>query len=106
MGPLDKRNKSPDCADAYQLDLDLHRLLPVLGAVDLFSSRVHSSHHIGTRTHIGELSSRDAGQASGAAALAVLAFALFNLALYIGPNMHVDANVVVAAAEVADRRWD
>src|SRR6185503_7601177 len=45
-------------------------------------------------------------KASGAAALAVIAFAWFNLAFYIGPNMHVDANVVVAAAEVADRRWD
>jgi hypothetical protein len=43
---------------------------------------------------------------SGAAAFAVVAFALFNLAFYIGPNMHLDANVVVAAAEVADRRWD
>jgi hypothetical protein len=43
---------------------------------------------------------------SGAAALGVIAFVLFNLAFYIGPNMHVDANVVVAAAEVADRRWD
>ena len=43
---------------------------------------------------------------SGVAALAVLAFALFNLAFYISPNMHLDANVVVAAAEVADRRWD
>jgi hypothetical protein len=43
---------------------------------------------------------------SGAAALAVTAFAFFNLAFYIGPNMHLDANVVVAAAEVADRRWD
>lgn len=43
---------------------------------------------------------------SGAAALAVIAFWLFNLAFYIGPNMHVNANVVIAAAEVADRRWD
>jgi hypothetical protein len=43
---------------------------------------------------------------SGAAALAVAAVALSNLAFYIGPNMRTNANVMVAAAENADGEWD
>lgn len=42
---------------------------------------------------------------SGAAAIAVAALGLFNLGLYIGPNMRSDANVLVAAAERADSQW-
>ncbi len=43
---------------------------------------------------------------SGAAALAVLAFALFNLGFYIGPNMRATSNVRVAAARNAGKSWN
>jgi hypothetical protein len=43
---------------------------------------------------------------SGAAGFAVAAFALFNLAFYIGPNLRADANARIAAARDADKIWD
>jgi len=43
---------------------------------------------------------------SGAAALAVVAFALFNLGFYIGPNMRATSNARVAAARDAGKLWD
>ena len=43
---------------------------------------------------------------SGAAALAVMAFAFLNLAFYIGPNMRANANAKVAAARNAAKAWD
>jgi hypothetical protein len=43
---------------------------------------------------------------SGAAALAVAAFALLNLGFYIGPNMRANSNTRVAAARDAAKLWD
>ena len=43
---------------------------------------------------------------SGIAALAVAAFALLNLAFYIGPNMRANANTKVAAARDAAKAWN
>ncbi len=43
---------------------------------------------------------------SGAAACAVVAFALFNLAFYIGPNMRANSNALVAAARNANTVWN
>jgi hypothetical protein len=43
---------------------------------------------------------------SGAAALAVVAFALLNLGFYIGPNMRANSNTRVAAARDAGKLWD
>lgn len=43
---------------------------------------------------------------SGAAAIAVVAFALFNLAFYIAPNMRANANPRVAAARDAAKIWN
>jgi hypothetical protein len=43
---------------------------------------------------------------SGAAVFAVVAFALFNLAFYIGPNMRANSNALVAAARNAKSVWN
>ncbi|MGA9773180.1 MAG: hypothetical protein WBV94_29385 [Blastocatellia bacterium] len=43
---------------------------------------------------------------TGAAVFAVAAFALFNLAFYIGPNMRADSNAMVAAARNANKVWN
>lgn len=64
-------------------------------AISLGLGLVLSNYHRATRA-----------QPSGAAAYAVVAFALFNLAFYIGPNMRSDANVQVAAARNAGKVWN
>lgn len=43
---------------------------------------------------------------SGAALLAVLAMALFNLAFYTAPGMRVEANAIAAMAREANNLWD
>jgi len=64
-------------------------------AISLVLALALGNYHAVTRT-----------KPSGAAALAVAAFALFNLAFYIGPNLRPNANTRVASARNAGKVWN